>query len=70
MRKAPAKKRSRFSFIGGTVAELKKVTWPTRQELVRLTIIVLTICLVIALLLGAIDWGFTHLVTGVFMGGG
>ena len=66
---ATTKAPSRFRFVGELVAELKKVTWPTRQEAIRLTIIVLLVCVVIAVILGAIDYGFTHLVTGVFLKG-
>jgi preprotein translocase subunit SecE len=66
----PTKKApSRFRFVGELLAELKKVTWPTRQEAMRLTIIVLLVCVVLAVILGAIDYGFTHFVTGVLLKG-
>lgn len=64
------KTRTRFRFFGDTIAELRKVVWPTRQETMRLTILVLIVCGVIAALLGAIDYGFTRLITDVFLGGG
>ena len=71
MAKAATKKGgSRFRFIGETVAELKKVVWPTRQEAIRLTIMVLIVCLVVGLILGALDYGFTHLVEKFFLPGG
>jgi preprotein translocase subunit SecE len=44
-----------------TVGELKKVTWPTGQETVNLTRIVLVVILVMALLLGSLDLLFTRL---------
>ena len=56
-----------FTFLREVWAELKKVTWPTRQEATRLTIIVLIICLILGVFLGAIDYGFTELVKGVFL---
>ena len=62
-RKAP----SRFRFIGEIVGELRKVTWPTREEAIRLTIMVLIVCVVIAAFLGAVDYAFHHLVTGFFL---
>lgn len=37
------------------VEELKKVTWPSRQETIRLTAIVIGISLIIGLYLGIID---------------
>ncbi|MFC1923791.1 preprotein translocase subunit SecE [Chloroflexota bacterium] len=56
-----------FRFFGDIIAELKKVTWPTRPEAIRLTIIVLIVCITIGVFLGAIDYGFTELVRGVFL---
>ena len=63
------RKGSRFRFIGETVAELRKVAWPTRQEAVRLTIMVLIACIAVGIILGSVDYGFTHLVRDVFVGG-
>jgi len=60
-------KKSRFRLIGETFGELKKVVWPTRQEAIRLTIIVMAVCIVAGLVLGAIDYGFTELVTNLFL---
>jgi preprotein translocase subunit SecE len=57
---APAKK-SRFSFFAEVVAELRKAHWPTRQEAVRLSILVLVVCIVVGAILGALDWAFTRL---------
>jgi preprotein translocase subunit SecE len=57
---APAKK-SRFSFFVEVVAELRKAHWPTRQEAVRLSILVLVVCIVVGAILGTFDWAFTHL---------
>lgn len=39
--------------------EVKKVNWPTRQETIRYTLIVLGISVGIAIFLGTIDFGFT-----------
>ena len=67
-RTAPIKKSpSRLRFIGELVGELRKVTWPTRQEAIRLTVMVLIVCLAIAIFLGAVDYGFGHLVTDIFL---
>ena len=56
-------------YIGEVIAELKKAVWPTRQEALRLSIMVLVICLAIGLILGAIDFGFTNLLEKVFIAG-
>jgi len=61
-------KGSRFKFVGETVSELKKVVWLSRREVVYLTILVLIVSLAAGVALGALDYGFTHLVNGVFLG--
>ena len=69
MKRGPTK-RSRLRFFIDIIAELRKVIWPTRQETLRLTIIVLIICIAIGLILGGIDYGFTQLVREIFIGKG
>ncbi len=64
----PKKSSSRFSFVGDTIAELKKVVWLTRKEVGYLTTLVLIISLVAGLVLGAFDFGFSTLVE-LFLGG-
>ncbi len=44
-----------------TRAELRKVTWPTREQAIRLTLIVLAVTVFMAVLLGAIDYVFAAL---------
>ncbi len=65
---SPPKKR-RFTFFSDIIGELKKVVWPTRNETVRLTLIVLGLCIVMGVILGAVDYGFSELVARVFLGG-
>lgn len=43
-------------FYRETVGELRKVSWPTRAEATRLTIIVLAVLVVMGIILGAVDW--------------
>jgi preprotein translocase subunit SecE len=57
---APAKK-SRFSFFSEVVAELRKAHWPTREEALRLSILVLIVCGVVGAILGVLDLAFTRL---------
>ena len=49
------------SYIKGRLEELTKVTWPTKNQAVRLTIIVLIFCVVIAVFLGMVDYLFNLL---------
>ena len=58
----------RFGFISDTIAELKKVVWLTRQEAAYLTVLVLIVSIAVGLVLGIIDYSFTKLVDGVFLG--
>lgn len=65
-----AKKRSsRFSFIGDTVAELKKVVWLSRREAAYLTALVLIVAVSVGIILGALDYGFSFIVDKLFIGG-
>ena len=59
-RSAPEKK-SRFHYPAEVIAELRKAHWPTRQEALRLSGLVLAIIVAVGLLLGVIDLGFTRL---------
>ncbi len=69
-RTATAKQnRPRFRFIGDTIAELKKVVWLTRREIVYLTGLVLVVAVTMGIILGVIDYGFTRLVNDLFLGG-
>ena len=43
------------NFATDVIDELKKVTWPTKSETVRLTTIVIIVSLIIGLYVGIID---------------
>jgi preprotein translocase subunit SecE len=45
-----------------TRAEIRKVTWPTRQEATNLTAIVLGVTVAMAFFLGAVDYLFATLI--------
>lgn len=48
-------------FLKDVKLELKKVSWPSRQETTRLTGVVILISVVIAAFLGLLDFGFITL---------
>lgn len=57
-KKVDKKKRKGFGqFFRELSAELKKVSWPTRKELVNHTIVVLVFVLAFSALIGLIDLG-------------
>ena len=43
-------------YVQESILELRKVTWPTKQQAFKLTLIVLGFCVVAAVLIGAIDF--------------
>ncbi len=45
-----------------TSGELRKVTWPTRQEARRLTTVVVVVVTIMSALLGLFDFGFARLI--------
>ena len=47
-------------FFSEAKTELRHVNWPTRQEALRLTFIVIGIAVGLALFLGAFDWLFSY----------
>lgn len=51
-----------FKFLGEVKAELKHVSWPTQNQAVGYTVLVVLISLLIAAYLGAFDWLFTKLI--------
>jgi len=50
-------------------AELAKVTWPTRRQTARLTMLVIVFSLVMAAVLGSLDFLFSTLVQKVIVKG-
>lgn len=57
----------KFRFFGDVVTELKKVVWPTRKELTNLTMMVVIICVIMGVILGALDYGFFRLFNDVLL---
>lgn len=49
------------SYIKHSFEELTRVTWPTKAQAVKLTIIVFGFCVFMALVLGAVDLGLSFL---------
>ena len=47
------------NYVKSAIAEMKKVTWPTKKETTQYTILVIIISLGIAALLGAFDYIFS-----------
>jgi preprotein translocase subunit SecE len=56
-------------FYRQVIAELRKVIWPTRRELITYTTVVLVFVIVIMAYVGVLDLAFGRLVLAVFGNG-
>ena len=64
-----AAKRDRTSpalFVRQVVAELRKVIWPTRKELVTYTVVALAFVIFMTVIVTSLDYGFTKLFFAIF----
>ena len=60
---------NRFTrFFGGIWAELKKVVWLSRREAAYLTMLVLLVAIVVGIVLGAFDYGFSAAIDKLLLG--
>ena len=57
-----ARRAINVRIFGEVVGELRRVTWPTRQETMRLTLMLISVSVVIGIFLGIVDLGFSRLV--------
>jgi len=49
-------------FVREVLIEFKKVTWPSRQELLNSTAVVIVVTVVLAFFLGGVDIGLARIV--------
>lgn len=55
-----------IAFFSDVVKEMKKVTWPTKDELKESTTIVIVVCLILAAFTYVIDMAITQIFKGIF----
>jgi preprotein translocase subunit SecE len=67
-KKVSKKKNGIQRFTRETVGELRKVSWPTRQEAWQLTMIVIVVLAFMSLFLGIIVDGFGKLLLNLIIG--
>ncbi len=53
-------------FLKEVQAELKKVTWPTKEELTGSTIVVIVVSVIVAIFIGIVDRILTFIVSQIF----
>ena len=52
---------SPLTFVNESIAELKKVVWPSKEQIIKLTLVVLGVSIATGLLIGGLDYLFTNL---------
>jgi preprotein translocase subunit SecE len=55
-----------INFVNDVIKEMKKVTWPTKEELIESTNVVIVASLLFALFTYLIDIGLVQLLKGIF----
>ncbi len=55
-----------FQFLREVKTEMLKVVWPTRNETLKMTLVVVIFASIVAIFLGAIDYGFTKILGIIF----
>jgi preprotein translocase subunit SecE len=53
-------------FVRQVTAELRKVVWPTRNELLTYTVVALVFIIIMSTIVLTLDYGFTKLIFWVF----
>jgi preprotein translocase subunit SecE len=56
-------------FLKEVVAELRKVTWPSKEELTGSTIVTIVVSLIVAVFIGIVDRILTLVIRAIFGGG-
>ena len=64
--KAVQQERRGSKFIREVIAELKKVSWPTRTQLLQSTAVVLVVVAIVAIYLAILDSIFERVVDAIF----
>jgi preprotein translocase subunit SecE len=57
--------KSVVTFFSEVKSELSKVTWPKRQEVIKLTVLVSAVAVIIGLYVGGLDYIFTKVLTTI-----
>lgn len=53
-------------FVREVITELKKVTWPTRGETVKLTVVVIAISVIVGVFIGILDYAMLSITSLLF----
>ena len=53
-------------FLKEVVAELRKVTWPSKDELIGSTIVTIVVSVIVAIFIGIVDRILTFVISTIF----
>ncbi|MDD4937967.1 MAG: preprotein translocase subunit SecE [Candidatus Shapirobacteria bacterium] len=51
-----------INFFKEVLVEFKNITWPKKDTLIQLTVVVISISIIISLILGGFDYLFTNII--------
>lgn len=57
---------SPVQFVREVITELKKVTWPTREETIKLTLVVIVLSFLVGAFIGVLDITFLKITSLLF----
>jgi len=55
-----------FDFVRESRDELKKVTWPEKEEVSNFTMVVIVTLIIVSVFLSVVDFGLNHII-GIFV---
>lgn len=59
-----AEKKNRImKFFRETKSEMKKVSWPSKDQLIRNTVVILAFVIIMTIVLSLVDFGFERLLS-------
>jgi len=58
--------RKTFNFLAEVKAELGKVSWSTRQELIGATVVVIAVTMIASIFIGVIDLSLSKILSLIF----
>ncbi len=57
------KKNRMMKFFRETKSEMKKVSWPSKAQLIRNTVVILAFVIIMTIVLSLVDFGFERLLS-------
>ncbi|MCK5127751.1 MAG: preprotein translocase subunit SecE [candidate division Zixibacteria bacterium] len=55
-----------IKFLKETKVEMKKVTWPNKQEIIGSTIVTVVVSIIVSIFIGIVDFGLDTAVRAIF----